>query len=271
MNALALAWALLGTASAVEVVPFPAERLVPLLPADPYETGNALLFRSGDPPLEGTVGDTLGLVRFELGALTLQADLGAAIFLGFLPGEAFTFGIATVDGIIRVPITATWKRWQLSLEWAHVSAHYADGVRYGENLPPKDSDGYSRESLRLVASAALPWVQPYLGVRELVHVIPQAERFGVQAGCKAHGLRKITWYQALDLAWNAEHDWQTRASYQGGVLLRSDGPRALRVGGVAFHGPALAGKRDGETDRYLGAVLGFDWHGGWNTWTGSEI
>ncbi len=263
MLPLALLCALLPAASSAEVEAIPGARLTPLLPADPLETSNALSFRSGEPKLEGVVGDTAGLLRIEAGAVALQLELGAAIFLGFLPGDEFTFGIATVDGLIRVPVSMAWGDARLALEWTHISAHYADGVRYDDQLP-ENTQGYSREHLRLLAAWDLPWVQPYLCVRQLVHSMPAVPGFGVQTGFEAHGQRRLTWYQALDLAWAADTAWDTRASYQGGMLLQRPEGQALRGGLIAFRGPALAGKRGGEHDAYIGAVLGFDWHGGWN-------
>jgi len=263
MLSLALCCALLTTASGAQLELLPGERLTPLLPADPLETANSLTFRGSEPPLEGVVGDTAGLLRLDAGDVALQLELGAAIFLGFLPGESFTFGIATVDGLIRVPISLAWRDLRASFEWCHISAHYADGVRYDGELP-ENTEGYSREHLRLLAAWDLPWIQPYLGIRQLVHSIPQAPGFGVQTGFEAHGERSVTWYQAVDLAWAADTAWSTRATYQGGLLLLRPEGRALRVGMVAFRGPALAGKRQGEHDAYLGGVLGFDWHGGWN-------
>lgn len=263
MLLLALCCALLPTTVAAELTLLPGERLTPLLPADPLETTNSLSFRSGDPPLEGVVGDTAGLLRVDTGPATLQLELGAAIFLGFLPGESFTFGIATVDGLIRVPVSLSWGDARLALEWGHISAHYADGVRYDDQLP-ENTRGYSREHLRLLAAWHLPWVQPYLGLRQLIHSIPSAPGFQVQTGLAAHGQRPGTWYQALDLAWSADTSWYTRASYQGGVLLRHPDGQAMRCGLVVYRGPALAGKRMGEHDSYIGGMLAFDWHGGWN-------
>jgi hypothetical protein len=261
--ALALGCALLATADAAELTMLPGQRLTPLLAADPHETANGLVFRGGEPPLEGVVGDTAGLLRLETGPVTLQLELGAAIYLGFLPGDGFTFGVATVDGLIRMPVSMAWGDARLSLEWVHVSAHHADGVRYDEQLPD-NTGAYSRESMRLLGSWVLPRVQPYLGVRQLVHSIPQAPGFGVQTGLGAHGQRRVTWYQALDLAWAADTDWETRASWQGGLLLRRDEGQALRGGLIAFRGPALAGKREGELDAFIGGLLAFDWHGGWD-------
>jgi hypothetical protein len=263
MLLLALCCALLPEAAAAEFTALPSQRLTPLLPADPHETANSLRFRGGEPPLEGVVGDTAGLVRIDAGDISLQLELGAAIFLGFLPGESFTFGIATVDGLIRVPVSMAWGGARLALEWAHISAHYADGVRYGEELPD-NTGGYSREHLRLLAAWDFPWVQPYLGLRQLIHSIPQAPGFAVQTGIAAHGERKLTWYQALDLAWAADTAWGTRISCEGGLLLRRPEGPAFRGGLIAYRGPAMAGKRSGEQDAYLGGVLAFDWHGGWN-------
>ncbi len=262
MLQLALALALLPQAPAVELEALPGERLTPLAPADPFETANALTFRSGEPPLEGVVGDTAGLVRVDLGEVALQLELGAAIFLGFLPGESFTFGIATVDGLIRVPVSMRWRNLRASLEWAHISAHHADGVRYGEL--PENTEAYSREHLRLLAAWDLPWVQPYLGLRQLIHSIPKEPGFAVQTGLAARGERAVTWYAAADLAWAADTDWVTRASAQAGLLVTRPGAQAFRTGVAAYRGPALAGKRWEEPDAWIGGVLAFDWHGGWS-------
>ena len=262
MLALALCCAWLPAARAATVEVLPGQRLTPLAPADPFETANTLTFRSGEPILEGVVGDTAGLLRVEAGPVALQLELGAAMYLGFLPGDAFTFGISTVDGLIRLPISMAWGDARVALEWWHISAHHADGVRYGEDLPD-NTEGYSREALRLLAGWEFPWVQPYVALRQLIHSIPQAPGFGTQVGVKAHGERMITWYQAVDLAWNAATSWQTRVSYQGGALFQHDDGRALRGGLCLFRGPALAGKRDGELDAYIGGVIAFDWHGGW--------
>ncbi len=269
MLSLALACVLLPSAFSAELELLPGQRLTPLLAADPLETANTLTFRTGEPSLEGVVGDTAGLLRLDAGQVALQLELGAAILLGFLPGDGFTFGIATVDGLIRLPVSMAWGPWRASLEWAHISAHHADGVRYGEALPDK-TDGYSREHLRLLASCDLPWVQPYLAAKQVFHSISQVPGLGLQAGLVAHGQRETSWYQALDLAWNADTDWRTRLSYQGGLRLRGAGSSTFRTGLAAYRGPALAGKRAGENDAYLGAIMAFDWHGGWNRWTNSS-
>ena len=78
----------------------------------------------------------------------------------------------------------------------------------------------------------------------------------------AHGERDLSWYAALDLCWNADQEWQTGASGQAGLLLQSEQSRSLRLGAAAYTGPAMAGKRAGEDDSWLGGVLALDWHGG---------
>ena len=247
-------------AAALEVLP--GRRMAPLLPADPLETVSALAVRSGEPPLEGVVGDTAGVLRLDAGALQLQVDVGGAILLGFLPGDGFTFGISTVDGLLRVPVSLRWRELTATLAWAHVSAHYADGVRYGAEKP-ENLDPYSREELRLLAAWRFPWIEPYASVRGLIHTIPDAPRLGLQLGARAAGQRPATWYLAGDLAWNGDTDWRLRAAGQTGLLLRGAETRALRLGLAAYLGPAVAGKRAGEQDAWVGGLLAFDWHGGW--------
>jgi hypothetical protein len=240
----------------------PAGRMVPLLPADPRESATTLTLRSGEPPLEGAIGDAAGILRLDFGETALQLDLGAAIFLGFLPGDGFTFGVQTLDGLVRLPISAESGPFTATLEWSHLSAHYADGVRY-DDAKPDNTDGWSREQVRLLVAWRTAWVTPYLGLRELVHAIPAAPRPGVQAGLRAAGPAAATWFGALDVSLNADSGWTPGLSWQSGLLARAEGGRALRLGLAAYRGPAVAGKRRGQQDAWIGGAIGFDWLGGW--------
>jgi len=252
----------LAGASAATARWLPERRMVPLAPADPYETATALTLRSGDPPLEGVVGDMAGIARLDLGTAALQIDLGGAILLGFLPGDGFTFGVWTLDGLIRLPLSVEVGGFTGTVEWSHVSAHYADGVRY-DGARPDNTDGWSREQVRLLAAWRTERVTPYLAVRELLHALPAAPRPGVQVGLRAAGTRSPTWYGAADASWNADTGWSTGLSWQSGLLARAAGGRALRLGLAAHLGPAVAGKRGAERDAWFGGTLAFDWLGGW--------
>ena len=164
--------------------------------------------------------------------------------------------MTTVDGLLRIPITLAWRDLSSTFEWAHVSAHFADGVRKMDD-PPPDPGTWSREYVRWVATWENGWIRPYAGYRHLIHVLPQAPRPGVQVGYSVWGPWRVAPYHALDAQWNADSNWHTTIAAQAGVALGGgSGPRVL-LGGVGRRGPDDTGKRTGADERYLGVVLAF--------------
>lgn len=224
--------------------------------ADTRETWSTVVLRTGNTRLDAAIADRRGLFRLDLPQGTLQLDLAAALYLGFDPGGELTFGITTVDGLVRLPLALRWRELGATLEWAHISAHFADGVRTLED-PLPDPGVYSREYLRLVAGWEHPLFQPYVGARQLIHVLPDAPAPGVQAGWSAWGPWAVSPYQATDLQWAAEHGWRTAASGHLGLALRGQEGYRILVAGVGRRGPDDTGKRMGADETYVGLLLGF--------------
>ncbi len=245
-------------ATSASVHGLPIQRATPVLLADPAETTWSLKLRTGGTSIEGVVGDALGLVQLETERVSVQADLAAAIFLAFFPGDGLTFGITTLDGLLRLPISLELGAFTTTLEWAHLSAHYADGVRYAK-LQPQNLDPYSREYLRLLVCWSNERITPYLAFRQLIHTIPEASAPGLQLGMKFHGQGSITWYSALDAKWNADVDWRSALAIQSGLMIRRK-QRWFRLGLAGYSGPWAAGKLAQDYDAYLGALMAFD-HG----------
>ena len=215
-----------------------------------------MTLRTGVPTVDTAIADRVGFLRWSHGDWTGQIDLAAGLFLGFDPGGQMTFGMQTVDGLIRLPLSARHGPLSASLEWAHVSAHYADGIRNATDQPLPERATYSREYIRLQTSWEMDWFTPYLACRQLIHSLPEAPGFGVQGGWMIY-IPGVPVYQAVDLKLSADEEWQPGAQAQLGLVLSSESIRTLHVGFIAMTGPDDTGQRSGEDDRFIGVQFGF--------------
>ena len=110
-------------------------------------------------------------------------SLEAAGFMGFEPEGELTFSLLTFDGIVGLPIDLQWREWKLRAEWAHWSAHFADGIRHGDTLPgPELTGSFSREWVGLSLSRTVVWFEPYLGAQWIVHSADGGQGAVLQAG-----------------------------------------------------------------------------------------
>lgn len=225
--------------------------------ADPRETATAFTLRSGTTRLDGTIADRVCLLHYTTSDLALQVDLGLGLFLGFDPGGSLTFGITTVDGLIRLPVAARWRDLGALVEWAHLSAHYADGVRQSDLRPPEDEGPWSREYVRVAFSWEHATFRPYVGSRALIHTMPEAPILGFQAGWTVLGPWRVAPFHAADLKLDADRGWRPALSGQAGVAFRAGGASALVLAATGHWGPDDTGKLQGEDDPYLGGMIGF--------------
>jgi hypothetical protein len=235
----------------------PETSLLPPAMADNLEPLPSIQVRStAMPRVEATLGDTFGLYRLETGSLRLQIDLGAGLFLGFFPAGEMSFGLLTVDGLLQLPVTVARGPYRIRLQWSHVSAHYADGLRLTDDHPDAPS-AFSRESLRLLGCWTDGRWAPYAAFTSIVHAIPEADRPGFQAGWSFWPKSTVGLYHAFDLKTQADLDWRPSLSAQVGLFLSPSKGHAFRVGLAAYTGPDDTGQFYGQTERYLGAVVGF--------------
>ena len=230
----------------------------PALWADGREPMSRVVARTGQTRIEAAIADGFVLLRYDAHAWAVQLGLASAGFLSFDPKGSLTFALMTFDGLVALPITITHGDLAHTVEWAHVSAHYADGIRgvlgYGEI----DTGTYSREYMRwTTALQAGPWT-PYVGARALIHTIPLVAPWGFQAGLQWDGGDKLPLFAAIDARAAAEHDWQGR--WRGQVGGRFTGPRerGIQLGLECARGPDEKGKWEGREDAYCGAFLALE-------------
>jgi len=236
----------------------PVENARPALWADGREPMSRVIGRSGDTRIEATLADGVVFTEYTTDAFSLQVGLAAGGFLSFDPSGALTFALMTFDGLVAIPFTLTHGRFAHTLEWAHVSAHYADGIRgvlgYGEI----DTGTYSREYARWITAWESGAWMPYVGGQWLLHRIPEAARPGAQAGLQWVAQDGLPLFLAVDGKLAAEHDWRVRTRGQLGVHFMSRGDRDMQLGLECARGPDEKGKWQGREDVYCGGFLALD-------------
>ncbi len=210
--------------------------------------------------IDATLGASFPVVAYTSPAVDLQLGVEAGGFMGFDPDGALTFDLETFDGLFAFPLSARRGPWSARLEWAHVSAHFADGVRDDGALPGSGSQ-YSREWLRLLAGRDVGPARVYAGGRVLLHDARDSAPLAVQVGGEVFGPWTVAPYLAADLQLAQEFAWQPAVGAQLGVAVPTKHAR-LRVAAAVRHGPDDTGKLDGAPESFLGLSFGFDLGGG---------
>lgn len=207
--------------------------------------------------IDATLGATFPVVEVRDDQRALQLGVEAAGFMGFDPGDGLTFELETFDGTFSFPLSGRWGRWSARLEWAHTSAHYADGVRNDGEAPYRAEDSYSREWIRLLGGGTFGPARVYLGARVVTHDVREDKPLAVQVGGEAFAPWKISPYAAFDLQFSEDSQFAPAIGAQAGVAYRVDG-RRFRLGAIARYGPEDTGKRAGLDEAYAGVTFGFD-------------
>jgi hypothetical protein len=235
----------------------PEGPLAPPILADRREIRSSLLVRSGSPRLDASIGETLPLTRFVASTWGLQVDLGAALFVGFLPQGEASFAMLTVDGAIRVPVQWRWRSLILVGEWGHLSAHFADGVR-SQGFLPKQRGPWSREVFRTLAGWNPGGWYLYAGTPWLVHAIPDVPGAGLQLGGSFMPVEGDGPVLGVDVQARSEHAWQPSLCVRTGWMAAARMGRSLSLGAVVRWGQDEAGQLSATRESYVGA--GFDIH-----------
>lgn len=239
------------------LVLLPPGGLFPLPVADTRSPVSSVTLRWDDGfGVDAALGASFPLVATGADPVALQFGIDAAGFMGFDPDGELTFDLETFDGLFAFPLSARRGPWAARLEWAHVSAHFADGVR-DDGALPGSGDQYSREWIRLLGSRALGPVRLYAGGRALLHDARDSEPWSFQGGVEVFGPWTAQPYVAVDVQVAQEFGWVPAVGGQLGAALPGEAAR-LRVAMVLRHGPDDTGKLDGRPESYVGLGFGFD-------------
>ena len=225
--------------------------------ADSRSPRSSLTWRAlGDAGIDATLALPVPILGFEAGRIRAQVGLTAALFLGFQPSGPLTFDFQTFDGWFALPLDVSSGAWSGRLEWAHVSAHYGDGVR-DDGARPSNLDAYSREYVRLWGARALGPVRVYGSARVLLHSLPTAPPIGASVGAEVEGSWRFAPYAAADLQIAQEDGWAPALGGQVGGRWVS-GTHRMRLGLAGRTGPEDTGKLRPGDERWLGVTLGYD-------------
>lgn len=239
----------------------PALGLFALPVADTRSPLSAVTLRWDDGfGIDATLGASFPVVAYPSPAVSLQLGVEAGGFMGFDPDGALTFDLETFDGLFAFPLAARRGPWSARLEWAHLSAHFADGVRDDGALPGSGSQ-YSREWLRLLAGRDIGPARLYGGGRVLLHDARDSDPLAIQVGGEVFAPWKLSPYLAADLQLAQEFGWTPAVGAQVGLAVPREYAR-FRVTMAFRHGPDDTGKLDGAPESYLGLGFGFDLGGG---------
>lgn len=206
--------------------------------------------------IDATLGLPVSLVELALGETRLHVGLAAAIFVGFVGDGVLIFDFETFDGWFALPIDLAVGPWSARLEWAHLSAHYGDGVRDNAVLP-SNFEAYSREWARLWGARTLGPARVYASVWALVHTLPEADPFGVSGGVEVEGPWRFAPYAAVDVRSAQEDGWTPAWGGQLGGRMVS-GTHRLRLGLAGRYGPEDTGKLRPASEAWLGITLAYD-------------
>ncbi len=206
--------------------------------------------------IDANLGAALPLVGGRYGEWDFQLSIAASVHMGFEADAELTFGLRTLDGWFALPLDVRSGPWSARLAWIHVSAHFADGIRSGEDLP-SERGSYSREAVAGLLSRDLGVGRVYGGGHFNIHTVHEEAPWMVQLGTEVVPQGDCMPFGAFDLKFHQEHGWEPTLSAQVGMMWLGEGGR-FRLAATAYAGKDDTGKYLGEDERYVGLVLGFD-------------
>lgn len=235
----------------------PPTALYPLPVADSRSPLSSVVLRFEDElKIDANLGADFPLVQLDAGPVHAGLGVAAAGSMGFQPNGSLTFELQTFDGTFAFPLDAAWGPLRARLQWAHTSAHFADGVRNDpEHIGTRAT--FSREWLQLQVAGLVGPVIVYGGGRAILHAEDDVSPLGGQLGAEVYGPWVVAPYAAADLQLYGEQAWQPRVAGQVGAAVRV-GHNRFRLAFVARTGAQDTGQLYAEDKQYLGMVFGFD-------------
>ena len=262
----------------------PQQRLFRPLLADPTEARLGVTFNLGDR-LNGDIGGSWEAADYawdgdgrdreqprdlEAGRpLRFRTGIHAGVF-SKLRRSGTTFPLETADYLIGFHADLGGDRYTGRFEFAHVSAHLADG--YDGTEQAMRAMTYSREYFTLYGSyeresapgSAMGSARVYGSLRWSNHAIPDVRRWRVQAGGELvsrplsgpGGATRA--YVACDLRLFRDGDLSVNRTAHAGLLFHNEGSRGLRVALVYHGGRSEHGQFHHLEDDYGGVGLFFD-------------
>ncbi|SVB84077.1 uncharacterized protein METZ01_LOCUS236931 [marine metagenome] len=236
----------------------PRGRLFQPLLADPTEPRFALVSHLNNNRLEGTIGGSWEAfdVAWNNGVL-LRSGMHAGVFTQLRKSGA-TFPLETTDFMFAWHTDLRHHRFTGRFEFAHISAHIADGF----NDPARTPITYSREFLALYGDYRWPPLRLYSSLRVSNHAIPDIKRWRVQFGGELNsGLllgRNPRLYAAYDVRIFDNSGTVVNQTGQMGVMFHTSERNGFRIALVGHTGRSEHGQFHDLSDHYVGLGVFFD-------------
>ena len=246
----------------------PQQRLFRPLLADPTEARLAVTSNLGDR-LNGDIGGSWEAADYAWDAdsgLRFRTGIHAGVF-SKLRRSGTTFPLETADYLIGFHADLGNDRITGRFEYAHVSAHLADGYD-----GPEKSMTYSREyftlygarEMRFTPGSAIGSARVYGSLRWSNHAIPDVRRWRVQGGAElvfrplAGDGGATRAYLACDVRLFRNGDISINRTAHAGLLFHNEASRGLRLAFVYHGGRSEHGQFHRQEDDYAGIGLFFD-------------
>ncbi|MDE2825361.1 MAG: DUF1207 domain-containing protein [Gemmatimonadota bacterium] len=250
----------------------PQQRLFRPLLADPTEARLAITSNLGDR-LDGDIGGSWEAADYAWngdGGLRFRTGIHAGVF-SKLRRSGTTFPLETADYLIGFHADLGNDRYTGRFEYAHVSAHLADGYD-----GPERAMTYSREYFTVYGArelrfapgsavgSAIGSARVYGSLRWSNHAIPDVRRWRVQAGAELvfrplsgdGGATRA--YLACDVRLFRDGDISVNRTAHAGLLFHNEASRGLRIAFVYHGGRSEHGQFHRQEDDYAGIGLFFD-------------
>ena len=240
----------------------PQKRLFRPLLADPTETKLSVSANFNNT-LNGDIGgswEAFDYTRDEGSNLRFRTGIHAGVY-SKMRWSGTTFPLETADYLVGLHADLGNERFTGRFEYAHVSAHLADGY-----------DGsaqafiYSREYFTVYGAykrgITRGTARIYSSIRWSNHSIPKVRRWRVQAGLELVSGPlsgpNIRAYLAYDIRFFRDGDLQINQTGHLGIMFHNDRARGLRFALVYHGGRSEHGQFHHLEDRYAGVGLFFD-------------
>ena len=255
---MAIPLAFTGELNASEWRFAPRGRLFLPLLADPMEPRFSLVTYFNNNRLEGTIGGSWEAVdvAWDSGVL-LRSGIHAGVFT-LLRKSGATFPLETTDFLFAWHTDLRYHRLTGRFEFAHISAHMADGYTDPDRTPIT----YSREFLTIYADYRWFPLRLYSSLRVSNHAIPDIKRWRVQFGGELNSGfllgRNPRLFAAYDVRIFDSSGTVANQTGQLGVMFHTSQHTGLRIALVGHTGRSEHGQFHDLSDHYVGLGLFFD-------------
>jgi len=244
----------------------PQQRLYRPLLADPTET-QFVVTTNLDDRLYGNIGGSWEAADYawdEDRGLRFRTGIHAGVF-SRLRWSGTTFPLETADYLVGFHADLGGDRLTGRFEYAHVSAHLADGYD-----GPAEAFTYSREYFTLYGSyergtgggTSSATARIYGSLRWSNHAIPDVRRWRVQAGAELVSStlagRTARAYLACDARVFRDGELAVNRTAHAGLMFHNETARGLRIALVYHGGRSEHGQFHELEDNYAGIGLFFD-------------